>query len=153
MEGVSIALIQSIREGPLWEDSNCEEVGRLAQGLPPDMPKGTDTIRFINYDSIPNDRRKDITYLRIVCADRPQKSNPRRVRWTCGGDRINYPFDVSTKTADLLTAKILFNSTISAPGAKFCCFDFTSTTLCIAKSTCIPAAIKHLHPKDQEKTA
>ena len=116
------ALSQS-SEGPLWEESNCEEIGRLAQGYLPRMPKGTDTVHFIHYNDIPDDRKKDVTYLRIVSTDRPQKAQPRRVRWTCGGDRINYPHDVSTKTADITTAKILFNSTVSTPGAKFCCFD------------------------------
>ena len=100
-------------------------MGRLAQGYLPNMPKGNDTIRFIAYSSIPPDRRKDVTYLRLVVADRPTKSNPRRVRWTAGGDRINYPYDVTTKTADIITAKILFNSVVSTPDAKFCCFDIS----------------------------
>jgi hypothetical protein len=36
-----------------------------------------------------------------------------------GGNRIDYPWNKSTPTADLTTAKLLFNSTISTPGASF----------------------------------
>ena len=42
---------------------------------------------------------------------------------TVGGDQIDYPGDVSTKTSDLVTAKILFNSVISTPNAKFMGID------------------------------
>jgi hypothetical protein len=58
-----------------------------------------------------------------VCTDRPQKSQPRCVRFTVGGDRVNYPGEVRTKTSDLATAKILINSVISTPGAKMMCLD------------------------------
>ena len=85
------------------------------------MPKGTNTIHFIKIDAIPKDRT--VTYLRLVVADRPTKENPRRVRFTVGGDKLDCPFDVSTKTADMVTAKILFNSVLSTPGAKFMGID------------------------------
>ena len=55
------------------------------------------------------------TYARIVCADRLEKTNPRRVRITCGGDCIDFPGDVNTKTADLTTVEIRLNSVISTP--------------------------------------
>jgi hypothetical protein len=42
---------------------------------------------------------------------------------TVGGDRINYPHDVSTPTEDATTAKCVINSTISTPGAKCMCFN------------------------------
>ena len=68
------------------------------------------------------------TYLRVVVADRPRKKNPHRVRFTVGGDQINYPGDVSTKTAGLATAKILFNSVISTNDAKFMTTDIKDFT-------------------------
>ena len=61
--------------------------------------------------------------IRVVCADRPEKPQPRRVRWTAGGDRIEYPGSVTTKTADITTAKLLINSTISVPGRRFMTMD------------------------------
>ena len=108
-------------DGEHWEESCCEEVGRLAQGYPPSVPKGTDTIHFIRFDQIPAGRKA--TYLRLVVADRPMKDNPRRVRFTIGGDRVDYPGAVSTKTADITTAKILFNHVVSTPNAKFMGID------------------------------
>ena len=40
-----------------------------------------------------------------------------------GGDRVHYPGDAGTPTADLLTVKLLINSIISTPGAKFMTMD------------------------------
>jgi hypothetical protein len=40
-----------------------------------------------------------------------------------GGNLINYLDDCGTPTADLLTAKLMFNSIISTPGAKFMTID------------------------------
>ncbi len=36
-----------------------------------------------------------------------------------GRNLINYPNDCGTPTADLLTVKLMFNSVISMPNAKF----------------------------------
>ncbi len=40
-----------------------------------------------------------------------------------GGDRVHYPGNAGTPTADLLTIKILINSIISTAGAKFMTMD------------------------------
>jgi len=45
------------------------------------------------------------------------------VRFTIGGDRVDYKGDCRTKTADLSTAKILFNHIISTPDAQFMTLD------------------------------
>jgi hypothetical protein len=73
-------------------------------------------MRFVALQDIP--RGTSITYLRVVCAHRPEKAVPFRVRWTVGGDRVDYQGEVTTPTADLTTAKILFNSVVSTPNAK-----------------------------------
>jgi hypothetical protein len=43
-----------------------------------------------------------------------------------GGNLINYPDDVGTPTANLLLIKILLNSVISTPGAKFATADISN---------------------------
>ena len=106
-------------EGPLWERSACIEFGRLAQGWK--HVKGTDTIHFIHHNEVPVDRKA--TYVRYVTTYRPQKEEPRRVRMVVGGDKVDYPGVTSTKVADMTTAKILFNSVLSTPGAKFMGID------------------------------
>ena len=48
-----------------------------------------------------------------------RKDEKNRTRFVVGGNRINYPGDVGTPTADMLLAKILFNSVISTKSARF----------------------------------
>jgi hypothetical protein len=102
-----------------WELSSANEFGRLAQGVGGRI-KGTD-IRFIRHSEMPTDRKA--TYPRFVCEHRPQKTEVNRTRLTLGGNLINYPGNVSTRTAELETIKILFNSVISTKGAEFISID------------------------------
>jgi hypothetical protein len=107
---------------PQWTQSFANELGRLAQGVG-DRVKGTNTMYFIRHDQVPLDRRKDVTYGRIVVDIRPQKAEKERTRLTVGGDRINYLGKTSTETSDLTTSKLLINSTISTPGARYAVID------------------------------
>jgi hypothetical protein len=66
---------------------------------------------------------KIVTYGRFVVDIRPNKTETPRVRITVGGNLIQYPDDVSTRSADLTTSKCLLNSTISTEGAKYMCLD------------------------------
>ena len=111
-------------KGP-WSLSSANEFGRLANGVGGRI-KGTNTIKFICLADIPKDRRKDITYGQFVCTIRPEKAEPNQTRFTVGGDRINFPGEVATPTADMLVAKALFNSVISTAGAKFMTMDISN---------------------------
>lgn len=106
-------------KGRNWELGMCRELGRLFQGYK--ETKGTDTCRFIKKSDVPKDR--NATYVRVVVADRPRKAEEERVRVTVGGDKVDYPGEVSTKTSELVTAKVLLNSVISDPDALFMCAD------------------------------
>ena len=66
--------------------------------------------------NIPRDRV--VMYARIVVDYREQKKDKHRARITEGGNLISYPFELTTRTTDLTTAKLLWNSTISTKGAK-----------------------------------
>jgi len=90
----------------------------LAQGTGGRI-KGTNTIVFTKEEEIPKERQKYCTYGKFVCDVKPTKAEPNRTRLTVGGDRINYPNDCRTPTADMLLVKLLFNSVISTKGAKF----------------------------------
>jgi hypothetical protein len=48
------------------------------------------------------------------------------MRFTVGGNRINYPGKVATPTAEMLVAKMLFNSVISTKGARFMTMDISN---------------------------
>ena len=52
-------------------------------------------------------------YKSFQCNVQPEKKEKNRTRFTVGGDRINYPGTVATPTADMLVAKLLFNSIIA----------------------------------------
>eukprot|EP00957_Ditylum_brightwellii_P133253 10160959-Ditylum_brightwellii.AAC.1 len=69
---------------------------------------GTDTIHVIPRDKVPHNKRP--TYACFVTAVRLQKKETHRTRITVGGNSINYPGNVKTPTADIETAKLLFNS-------------------------------------------
>eukprot|EP00804_Cyclotella_cryptica_P019007 CCRYP_006480-RA/>CCRYP_006480-RA protein AED:0.25 eAED:0.14 QI:0/0/0/1/1/1/2/0/936 len=115
----------------IWSKAMCKELGRLAQGYEGDP--GTDTIHFMTINEIrkiPKDRT--VTYARIVVDYRPQKKDPNRVRITVGGNLLkdDYPGELTTRTADLTTSKILWNSTISTEGARYMTADVKNFYLC-----------------------
>jgi hypothetical protein len=104
---------------PIWEKGMCNELGRLAQGY--GNVKGKNTIFFIHRNQVP--RNKRVTYGRIVCAIRPQKTETHRVRLTAGGNLIEYPGVTSTPTASIKTIKMHWNSVISTPTSRYCTID------------------------------
>jgi len=90
-----------------------------------------------------------VTYLCIVCAHCPEKAVPHCVCWTIGGDHVEYLGNVSTKTADIITAKLLFNSMASTPSGQCMMGDLKDFYLGTPMAPldyvymCIPVAI---HP-------
>ena len=128
-------LMRSPKHRVIWNKSSANEFGRLAQGLKDGRVKGTNTIKFIRKDQIPQDRRKDVTYGSFSCDMKPNMAETHRTRLTAGGDRINYPEDVGTPTADMTLFKIHANSIISTP------FEHTN------EATRIHAAQNNRHPR------
>jgi hypothetical protein len=118
-------LLKHPRFKKVWNRSAADKFGRLAQGIGGRI-KGTDTIQFIHKHQIPQDRLKDITYIKFVCTIRTEKKDPYRTRATMGGNLINYPEDVGTPTANLLLIKIFLNSVISTEGARFANADISN---------------------------
>jgi hypothetical protein len=76
---------------------------------------------FISHKDLPS--QKKATYLRIVAKIREEKKETHRLRFTVGGNLIQYDGNVSSPTADLTTAKLIFNSVLSTPDAKFMTID------------------------------
>jgi hypothetical protein len=108
-------------QGPLWEASAVDEFGRLLMGNGTTVLTGTDTMRFIPISDVPNGITP--TYCVYVCAYRPEKEKPYRLRMTVGGDRVVYTGDCSTKTAELVTTKIHLNTVVSTPNGKYATTD------------------------------
>ena len=82
------------------------------------MPSETNTIFFIPKEKIPAGRT--VTYGIIVAKIRPQKADTNRIRLTVGGNLMNLPGNVTTNTADLIMAKLIFNSVLSTKMKNSC---------------------------------
>ena len=54
---------------------------------------------------------------------KPHKEEKHHTQLMAGGDRINYPEDVGTPTADMTLVKILLNSVISTKDAQCVTLD------------------------------
>jgi hypothetical protein len=106
----------------IWTHSFANELGSLFQDI--HEHKGTNTFFFIKKLDVPKGRT--YMYGRIVCNYCPQKNEPHRTWLRVGGYCIDYPWNKSMPTADLTTAKLLSNSTISTPGASFYGIDLTN---------------------------
>jgi hypothetical protein len=115
-------LIKHLKYKDTWRNSFGNEIRWLATT--------TETIISINKTDIPQDQKGAKTYGRIICVYREGKKDKYPTRITVGGNLINYPGDCGTPTADLLTVKLLFNSIISTPNAKFMSIDIKDFYLC-----------------------
>jgi hypothetical protein len=91
----------------VWNKAAANEFGRLAQGVGYRI-EGSNTIFFIPRQAVPKGK--------IIMDIRPNKSEIHRVRLTVVGNLVQYPGDVSTRSADLTTSTCLWNSTISTEG-------------------------------------
>ncbi len=74
-------------------------------------------------------RNQTVTYAHVVVNFCPQKADPHCIRITAGGNLINYPGELSTKTADLTTSKLMWNSVLSTKGARYMCLDIKNLYL------------------------
>jgi hypothetical protein len=69
-------------------------------------------------------RPQERVHTRAVCMlGQTQMAEPNQMQFMVRGSRINYPSKVATPTAEMLVAKMLFNSVISMKGAQFMTMD------------------------------
>ena len=78
----------------VWIELYANEIGRICKGIgtSPDASgkrvEGTTTFLVINYDVIPANRCKEITYTKVVCKVRPEKVDPNCTCITIEGSHI-----------------------------------------------------------------
>ena len=127
----------------VWENGCSKEFARLCQGRSKDDTAGTDTITWIDPNELPSNKRP--TYIRACANYRPQKADPFRVRCTLGGNVIDYPGPKSAPTASIPLVKILLNSVLSTPNAKFHTIDikdfYLSTKLDDPEYVAVPLSL------------
>ena len=108
----------------IWQRAFGKDFGGMAQGCNKTGQKGTNAIFVMTHEEIHNiPKDRIVTYARVVVDFRPQKDDPHRIRIAAGGNLINYPGELSTRTADLTTSKLMWNSVLSTEGAKYMCLD------------------------------
>ena len=129
-----LAKIEEMRD--VWTTAFVKEWGALAQGDNKTGAIGTKCLFVMPHEQIkqiPRDRT--ITYGRIVVDYRSQKADPNRVRITAGGNLIDYPGELTTRSADLPTSNILWNSVLSTERARYImCLDIKNFYLCAPHS-------------------
>jgi hypothetical protein len=96
----------------------------MSQGNNKTGTKGMDAMFVMNLQDIPNiPKNQPPTYVKVVVAYCPQKEDPHGIRITAGGDLINYSGELTTRTADMTTAKLHWNSVLSTPKACYMCLN------------------------------
>jgi hypothetical protein len=108
-------LITKLKYKIKWMRSTENEINRLYN---------TKTNRFIRRSDIP--KRRKVTYGSFVVDIKDHKEEKERTRLTVGGGQIEYPGGKFTRTAGLTMAKIIINSVISTPNAKFRVIDINN---------------------------
>jgi hypothetical protein len=105
-------------EGGYWETAEEEEFDRLFS---------SGTMHPIIMASIPHERRGDVTYYNPKTKEKLDEEGYKtfRIRGTAGGDKVNYPFNVAARTADLDAVKILIHSVVSDPKARWITADIS----------------------------
>ena len=107
----------------IWQTAFGKDFG-MAQGDNKTGQKGTNAIFVMTHAEIlliPTDHT--ITYAWVIVNFCLQKADPHRIRITASGNLINYPGELTTRTADLTTSKLMWNSVLSTEGAKYMCLD------------------------------
>ena len=102
----------------------------MAQGGDKTGQKGTNSVFVMTHKEIDNAKAAGHkwTYARVVVDYRPQKEDPNRIRIAVGGNLITYRGNTSTRTANLTTSKLLWNSVLSTEGAHYMCLDIKTST-------------------------
>ncbi len=100
------------------DKSNGNGTGKIAQCHQATNTPGKTTVFLLDHGMIKNtlpDRKITNSHILVDC--RLQKPDPNRARITVRWNLIEYPHEITTKTADLVTAKILWNIIVSTPNA------------------------------------
>jgi len=112
----------------VWQTAFGKDFGEMAQGGDKTGQKGTMFVMTHKEIDIAKNAGQEWTYARIVVNYRPQKEDPNSIRITVGGNLITYRGNTSTRTADLTTSKLLWNSVLSTDGARYMCLDIKNST-------------------------
>jgi hypothetical protein len=110
-----------------WQTAFGKDFGGMCQDDDKTGTVGTDAMFVMTPQDVTNmPADRFATYANIVVDFRPQKEDPHRIRITAGGNLINHPGELTTRTADITTSKLHWNSVLSTQKAKYMCLDLKS---------------------------
>jgi hypothetical protein len=114
----------------IWQTMFGKGFGDMAQGDNKTSQKGTNTMFVMTHEVIQEMLRagKKITYANLVVDHQPQKEDANCIQITAGGNLINYDEELLVPTADLVTAKLHWNSVVSTALAKYMCININFFT-------------------------
>ena len=75
----------------------------------------------MNKHQVPPDRWKDVTYSKFVCEMKPNKAEANWTPLTVSGNKVHYPDDVRTPTADF--PLVIIHAKYSTPGTQYMTLD------------------------------
>jgi hypothetical protein len=101
-----------------------KDFGSMTQGDEKTGTTGTNAMFIMNPEDVPHiPKNQPPMYAKVVIAHQPQKEDLNCVQITAGGNLMNYPGELTTRTANITTAKLHWNSILSTPKAKYICLD------------------------------
>ncbi len=113
-----------------WQTAFWKDFGGMAQVDDERAQQGTNSIFVMTHDEIARiPKNQTVTYARVVVDFCPQKADPHCIQITTGGNLINYLGKLSTRTTDLTTSKMMWNSVLSTEGAKYMCLNIKKNYL------------------------
>jgi len=130
--GKTISSYNKLMKDPVmaetWQTAFGKDFGGMCQGNDKTGTVGTDAMFVMTPQDVANmPADRFATYANIVVDFRPQKEDPYGIRITAGGNQINHPGELTTRTADMITtSKLHWNSVLSTHKAKYMCLDLKS---------------------------
>jgi hypothetical protein len=126
--GETITSYKKLMKDPVtqetWMTAFGKDFGGMSQGDNKLGQVGTNAMFVMDQNDIPNiPADRTVTYANIVVDFRPQKEDLHRIRITAGGNLINHSGKLTTRTADITTSKLHWNSVLSTQKAKYTCLD------------------------------
>jgi hypothetical protein len=126
--GKTISSYKKLMKDPVtaetWQTAFGKDFGGMCQGDNKTGVIGTNAM-FVMTPLEVTDMPKDrfATYANIAVDYWPQKEDPHRIRITAGGNLINHPGELTTRTADITMSKLHWTSVLSTQNAKYMCLD------------------------------
>ncbi len=103
----------------------------MAQGDNKTGQKGTNAMFVMTHNEIAHayHEKKFFTIANSVIDYHPQKNDPNQIQITAMGNLITYNGELSVHTANIIMAKLHWNSVVSTPNASYMCLDIKKLIL------------------------